>query len=76
MKVRRILHVDAPHMCAGAVWERGPKRWRCVREGTAPILRWMEWKTTEQVKQWLDRKGYTYYVGPEFTVEDGGEYED
>lgn len=57
---RRILHVEAPHYCAGAILEKVNGRWECVE--AAPIIKWMEGKPITDTKKYLDGKGFNSYV--------------
>jgi hypothetical protein len=50
--------VDAPHFCAGAVWEKGADGWRCAR--AAPIIAWMTTATPQRVHDWLLYKRYKW----------------
>lgn len=55
---RRLMHVTAPHFCAGAVWEKRDGRWHCVR--AAPIIGWMAGADAGWVHDWLRLKGYVW----------------
>lgn len=47
-----MIHIDAPHFCAGAI----------VRDGrilvAAPILGWTVGRSAVEVRAWARRKGY------------------
>lgn len=61
MTGRRLLRVEAPHFVAGATFAKDPRgHWRCIREETAPILRWMSGRTPRFIGEWLRRKGYPF----------------
>lgn len=58
-KIPTLLRVTAPHFVAGAVWEQVEGKWRCSPH-VAPIIAWMRGKTPEQVKAYLQKKGWKY----------------
>lgn len=60
----RLLWVNAPHFCAGAVWQLQEGEWQCVH--AAPIIRWMIGKPAADVKATLLRKRWAYeWVAPQ-----------
>lgn len=58
--MKRILRISAPHFCAGITFNKENNKWCCVKEETAPILRWMADKPTTFIESWLKKKGYSY----------------
>jgi hypothetical protein len=54
----RLLHVTAPHFCAGAVWQHLRTGWTCIE--AAPILKWMIGKSPLETHLYLQRKGWKY----------------
>jgi hypothetical protein len=56
--MRRVLRVTARHFCAGAVWERTPQGWRCIR--AAPIIGWMTQCSATEARDRLDLMRYTW----------------
>lgn len=51
-----MIHITAPHFCAGAVIING----RIVR--AAPILGWTHGKSVQQGEAWCRRKGYEVLI--------------
>ena len=49
-----LVRVVAPHFVAGIVINRATKR--CVE--AAPILRWCEGKTADEIRRYIDRRGW------------------
>lgn len=49
-----MLWINAPHYCAGAIFENG----RCVH--AAPIIRWMIGKSYEYVVHYINKKGFEW----------------
>lgn len=58
MAGERLLWINAPHFCAGAVWQRLEGQWQCVH--AAPIIRWAIGKPAAEVKAYLTRKRWGY----------------
>lgn len=59
MTKTRLLHVTAPHFCAGAVYEReAGEPWRCTR--AAPIIEWLVGMSTEDARGRLKRVSYQW----------------
>jgi hypothetical protein len=52
----KLVQITAPHFCAGLITHKG----RVIE--TAPILKWMLFKTTREVWEWIKAKGYTIDV--------------
>lgn len=67
-QVARLLHVDASHFVAGAVWVRTDAGWVCT-EHVAPILKWMRGKSAEEVGVYLKRKGWIYRWSKPFDLD-------
>ena len=49
-----LLQIDAPHMCAAAVWRKDASGWTCV--DAAPIISWMTKRSVEETKAYLEKK--------------------
>ena len=56
---QKLLRVDAPHFCAGAIWQKDGETWRCTNT-VAPIIAWMRGKTAGEVGDYLKRKGWAF----------------
>lgn len=56
----KLLHVIAPHFCAGALWRHNGVEFVCTAE-VAPILYWMRTKTAQEASDYLRSKGWHYY---------------
>jgi len=52
------LRVDAPHFCAGAVFEKQAGEWVCLE--AAPILNWMRKKKPSEIGAYLKYKRWPY----------------
>lgn len=50
------MWVDAPHFYAGSLWTHRKAGAVCTK--AAPIIRWMEGKTIEEVFAYFRRKGW------------------
>lgn len=55
---RRLLRVTAPHLCAGAVFEKRDGRWVCIE--AAPIIGWMWHMPPNLILERMKQKGYTW----------------
>lgn len=49
-----LLQIEAPHMCAAAVWRNDAQGWRCV--DAAPIISWMLERSVAETKAYLEGK--------------------
>jgi hypothetical protein len=55
----RLLRVIAPQFIAGAVWVKENNQWACSNR-VAPIIKWMRYKTPDQVVRYLRKKGWEW----------------
>ena len=56
----KLLYVDAPHFCAGALWRHNGVEFVCTAQ-VAPIIEWMRYKSPEEVSRYLRSKGWRFY---------------